>query len=77
MTAKVSHHADDFLGGDHDFRFGVQYNDAGVTGIYGYNDLVFTYTYGGVSTATGTSASPSPTREPPATSGPSSTTASG
>lgn len=48
VTGKVSHHADDFLGGDHDFRFGVQYNDAGVTGIYGYNDLVFTYTYGGV-----------------------------
>jgi len=47
VTAKVSHHADDFLSGDHDFRFGVQYNDAGVTGIYGYNDLVLTYTYGG------------------------------
>ena len=47
VTAKVSHHADDFLGGDHDFRFGVQYNDAGVKGIYGYNDLVFTYAYEG------------------------------
>jgi len=47
VTAKVSHHADDFLAGDHDFRFGVQYNDAGVAGIYGYNDLVLTYTYGG------------------------------
>ncbi len=35
LTAKLSHHADDFMGGDHDFRFGVQYNDARVTGIYG------------------------------------------
>jgi outer membrane receptor protein involved in Fe transport len=47
LTAKLSHHADDFLGGDHDFRFGVQYNNAGVTGIYGYNDTVFSYTYNG------------------------------
>ena len=45
VTAKLSHHADDFLGGDHDFRFGVQYNNAGVTGVYGYNDFVGTYTY--------------------------------
>ncbi len=47
LTAKISHHADDFLGGDHDFRFGVQYNNAAVTGIYGYNDAVFSYTYYG------------------------------
>ncbi len=47
LTAKLSHHADDFLGGDHDFRFGVQYNNARVTGIYGYNDTVFSYTYYG------------------------------
>jgi hypothetical protein len=48
VTARLSHHADDFLGGDHDFRFGVQWSDAGVTGIYGENDLVYTYTDGGV-----------------------------
>jgi len=47
LTAKLSHHADDFLGGDHDFRFGVQYNNASVTGIYGYNDTVFSYSYYG------------------------------
>ena len=43
VTAKVSHLADKFLGASHDFRFGVQYSDAEARGIYGYNDLVYTY----------------------------------
>jgi outer membrane receptor protein involved in Fe transport len=47
LTAKVSHLADDFLGANHDFRFGVQYSDAAAQGIYGYNDFVYTYTYYG------------------------------
>jgi outer membrane receptor protein involved in Fe transport len=47
INAKVSHLADDFLGGDHDFRFGVQYHEAEAGGIYGYNDLVLTYDVGG------------------------------
>jgi outer membrane receptor protein involved in Fe transport len=47
-TAKVSHLADQFLGASHDFRFGVQYSDAVARGLYGYNDFVYTYTYGGV-----------------------------
>ena len=42
-TAKVSHLADNFLGASHDFKFGVQYSDAVARGIYGYNDLVYTY----------------------------------
>ncbi len=42
-NVKVSHLADEFLGGSHDFRFGVQYNAAEAGGIYGYNDLIFTY----------------------------------
>jgi hypothetical protein len=42
-TAKVSHLADQFLGASHDFRFGVQYSDASAPGLYGYNDLVYTY----------------------------------
>ncbi len=42
-NTKVSHLADDFLGGSHDFRFGVQYNEAEAGGIYGYNDLILTY----------------------------------
>jgi outer membrane receptor protein involved in Fe transport len=43
VTAKVSHLADQFLGASHDFRFGVQYSDAQAPGLYGYNDLVYTY----------------------------------
>jgi outer membrane receptor protein involved in Fe transport len=43
VTAKVSHLADNFLGASHDFRFGVQYSDALARGLYGYNDLIFTY----------------------------------
>jgi outer membrane receptor protein involved in Fe transport len=46
-TAKVSHLADNFLGASHDFKFGVQYSDAVAKGIYGYNNLVFTYTSNG------------------------------
>jgi hypothetical protein len=42
-TAKVSHHADQFLGAQQDFHFGVQYNQAGVAGVYGYNDFIYTY----------------------------------
>jgi outer membrane receptor protein involved in Fe transport len=48
VTAKVSHLADQFLGASHDFKFGVQYSDAVARGLYGYNDLIFTYRYEGV-----------------------------
>jgi hypothetical protein len=33
---KVSHYATDFLGGDHDFKFGVQVVDARTDNLYGY-----------------------------------------
>jgi len=46
-TAKLSHHADGFLGAQQDFSFGVQYNQAGVNGVYGYNDFIYTYLDGG------------------------------
>jgi hypothetical protein len=46
-TAKISHLADRFLGASHDFKFGVQYSSAVARGLYGYNDLVFTYNYAG------------------------------
>jgi hypothetical protein len=46
-TAKLSHHADAFLGAEQDFHFGVQYNQAGVSGIYGYNDFIYTYLVNG------------------------------
>jgi outer membrane receptor protein involved in Fe transport len=42
INGKVSHHADDFLGGGHDFKFGVQYSNAPVDGLYGVNDRVYT-----------------------------------
>jgi len=45
-TVKVSHFADEFLGGSHDFRFGVQAFRGGVDqALFGYNDLIYTYTY--------------------------------
>jgi hypothetical protein len=31
------------MGASQDFHFGVQYNGAGVSGIYGYNDFIYTY----------------------------------
>jgi outer membrane receptor protein involved in Fe transport len=43
VTGKVSHLADNFLGANHDFRFGVQYSQASAGGIVGYNDLIYTY----------------------------------
>ena len=46
-TGKLSHHADSFLGAEQDFHFGVQYNQAGVSGVYGYNDFIYTYLSGG------------------------------
>jgi len=43
VTGKITHHADEFMGASQDFHFGVQYNGAGVSGIYGYNDFVYIY----------------------------------
>jgi hypothetical protein len=42
-TVKLSRHAAHFLGAEEDFHFGVQYNQAGVSGVYGYNDFIYTY----------------------------------
>ena len=41
VNAKVSHFADNFLGGSHDFKFGVQFSHAASGGVYGLNDYVF------------------------------------
>jgi hypothetical protein len=46
VNAKVSHFADSFLGGSHDFKFGVQYTKGGGDYTEGYNDYI--YTSGGV-----------------------------
>jgi hypothetical protein len=43
LSAKVSHYADRFLGGSHDFRFGVQYTTGGSEIVQGYNDYIYTY----------------------------------
>ena len=40
---KVSHFADNFIGGSHDFKFGVQYNTGGHDYLTGYNDYIYTY----------------------------------
>jgi outer membrane receptor protein involved in Fe transport len=58
LNAKISHLADDFLGASHDFRFGVQYNTSEAGGVYGYNDLLLTYEYGGVQYGYGYTRSP-------------------
>jgi hypothetical protein len=42
VAGKLSHFADDFLGGSHDFKFGVQYNSGGGKYTYAYNDYVYT-----------------------------------
>ncbi len=42
-AVKVSHFADKFLGGSHDFKFGVQLNDGGADYLLGYNDYIRTY----------------------------------
>ena len=39
----MSHFADKFLGGSHDFKFGVQYNSGGSDYVTGYNDYIYTY----------------------------------
>src|SRR5262249_36123578 len=46
-TAQIPHLAENCLGVSHDFKFGVQYSDAVAKGIYGYNNLIFTYTTNG------------------------------
>jgi hypothetical protein len=42
-SLKASHFADKFLGGSHDFKFGVQYNEGGGDYVSGYNDYIRTY----------------------------------
>ncbi len=43
VSAKMSHFADNFLGGSHDFKFGLQYNTGGHDYLTGYNDYIYTY----------------------------------
>ncbi len=45
VSGKLSYFADDFLHGDHDFRFGVQYTNAGNDYIAGLTNGVYFYDY--------------------------------
>jgi len=47
VSAKLSHFADNFLGGSHDFKFGVQFNTGGSDYASGPNDYIYTYNYNG------------------------------
>ena len=42
-SVKISHFADKFLGGSHDFKFGLQYNQGGRDYVIGNNDYIYTY----------------------------------
>ncbi len=46
FAGKVTKYADNFLGAQHDFKVGVQYNSGGGENLFGPNDYI--YTYGGV-----------------------------
>ena len=48
VTGKLSHHATEFLGSGHDFKLGLQYNDAPMNGLYSINDFVLSYSVNGV-----------------------------
>jgi len=41
ISAKISHLADNFMGGSHDFKLGVQYNEGFRDGIIGINDYLY------------------------------------
>ncbi|HTM33578.1 MAG TPA: TonB-dependent receptor [Vicinamibacterales bacterium] len=43
FAGKVTKYADDFLGAQHDFKVGVQYNSGGGESVNGYNDYIYTY----------------------------------
>ena len=53
LDVKLSHHADDLLGGDHDFKFGISYGSgtgdtrvaSGPDGVYFYRTEYYGYSY--------------------------------
>lgn len=47
VHGKLSHYASDFIGADHDFKFGVQYVDGKSSGHYGYTNNIIYYDYDG------------------------------
>ena len=53
LNGKLTHYAEDFLGGDHEFKFGVQWERGGVDGAAASNDYVYTYDVDGTTYAYG------------------------
>ena len=54
INGKMTHYAEDFLGGSHEFKFGVQWFRGGTTnGNWQYNDFIYTYEYDGYEYAYG------------------------
>ena len=47
VHGKLSHYASDFIGADHDFKFGVQYVNGKHSGHYGYTNNIIYYDYNG------------------------------
>jgi len=47
VQGSVSHYADDFLGGDHEFKFGVIYNHSYAGWKWGYHSNVYYYDWDG------------------------------
>ncbi|MGE0815302.1 MAG: carboxypeptidase regulatory-like domain-containing protein [Vicinamibacterales bacterium] len=43
FAGKLTKYADDFLGAEHDFKVGIQYNSGGGESLNGYNDYIYTY----------------------------------
>jgi hypothetical protein len=43
FAGKLTKYADNFLGAQHDFKVGVQYNSGGGEFVIGYNDYIYTY----------------------------------
>ena len=43
VSGKVSHYAEEFLGGSHDLKLGVQFDSGGSDYVLGPNDYIYTY----------------------------------
>lgn len=47
VNASLSHYAKDFIHGDHDFKFGMEFERSGVQSKYYYNGGIYYYDYAG------------------------------
>jgi hypothetical protein len=43
VSGKISHYAEDFMGGSHDVKLGVQFDSGGSDYVIGRNDYIYTY----------------------------------